>query len=287
MNADALKHELRKHALAFARKRGLQVDHTHATALIFSSLNDSLHPESLANIRRTPSWNSRTQKAHPNVAGALEMQSSNSSDALLMSIFCHPSINKWTGVKKVLGNDMATIAFGVPGAVKIGNTRTDTTEIDMALPGVFCEAKLTETDFTHQKRDVVENYDGLQETFHAEALPRVGTDYDNYQIIRNLLAAKQHNCDHILFCDERRTDLVRRYMTTVSCLRSIEDRIRCRVIFWQEVVSASGDSLRRWIEERYGICNQTLHSMRTNRVSHLDVLKRRKISRRHESTKDD
>jgi hypothetical protein len=174
-----------------------------------------------------------------------------------MSIFCHPSIARWEGVTKVLGNDMATINFGVPGEVKIRDGRADTTEIDMALPGVFCEAKLTEVDFTHKKREVVESYDGLQETFHTDALPRVGTDYDNYQIIRNLLAAKQHNRDHILFCDERRPDLVRGYMTTVACLRSIEDRIRCRVIFWQEVAAACGHTLRRWIEEKYGICQQS------------------------------
>jgi hypothetical protein len=257
MNSDALKQEIRKHALAFARRRNLSVDDTHSSALIFCRLDDSFHPESLENIYNTSDWNSRTQKAHQNVTGTLEMQSSNSSDALLMSIFCHPSIAKWVGVRKVLSNDMATIAFGVPGVVKIGNGQTDTTEIDMALPGVFCEAKLTEADFTHKRREVVEGYNGLQETFHSDALPRVGSDYDNYQIIRNLLAAKQHNRDHILFCDERRPDLVRRYMTTVACLRSIEDRIRCRVIFWQELVAACGESLRRWIEEKYGICQQS------------------------------
>jgi len=254
MNSDALKQEIRKHALAFARRRNLRVDDKLASALIFYRLDDSLHPESLENIRRTPEWNSRTQKAHPNVTGVLEMQSSNSSDGLLMSIFCHPSITKWSGVRKVLGNDIATIAFGVPGVVKIGNDQTDSTEIDMELSGVFCEAKLTETDFTHKRPEVVEHYDRFQETFHSDALQRVGRDYDNYQIIRNLLAAKQHNRDHILFCDERRPDLVRRYMSTVSCLQDIKDRMRCRVIFWQEVVAACGESLRKWVEEKYGIC---------------------------------
>lgn len=256
MNSDTLKKEIRKHALSFARQRNLPVDDTHASALIFCNLDDSFHPESLENIHRTSEWNSRTRKAHPNVAGALEMQSSNSSDALLMSIFCYPSIAKWAGIKKILGNGVEAIAFGVPGAVRKNNGQIDTTEIDMALPGVFCEAKLTEADFTQKRPEVVESYDGLQETFHSEALPRVGSDYDNYQIIRNLLAAKQHNRDHILFCDERRPDLVRRYMTTVSCLRNIEDRMRCRVIFWQEVVAACGESLRKWIEEKYGICQQ-------------------------------
>lgn len=261
MNSDTLKQEIRKHALSFATRRSLPVDDTHASALIFCNLDDSFHAESLNNIRRTADWNARTRKAHQNVTGVLEMQSSNSSDALLMNIFCHPSIKQWAGVRKVLGNDMETIAFGVQGEVRINNGHTDTTEIDMALPGAFCEAKLTEADFTHKRPEVVENYDGLQETFHAKALPRVGTDYDNYQIIRNLLAAKQHNRDHILFCDERRPDLVRRYLTTVSCLRDIEVRKRCRVIFWQEIVAACGEALRKWIEEKYGICQQEADRM--------------------------
>jgi hypothetical protein len=256
MNSETLKQDIRKHALFFATRRSLPVDDTHASALIFRNLDDNFHPESLKNIRRTADWNARTRKAHQNVTGVLEMQSSNSSDALLMNIFCHPSIKQWAGVRKVLGNNMATIEFGVPGKVRINNGQTDTTEIDMALPGAFCEAKLTEADFTHKRAEVVENYDGFQETFHIEALPRVGTDYDNYQIIRNLLAAKQHNRDHILFCDERRPDLARRYLTTVSCLRDIEVRNRCRVIFWQEIVATCGESLRKWIEEKYGICQQ-------------------------------
>jgi hypothetical protein len=257
MNSDTLKQDIRKYALSFATRRSLPVDDTHASALIFCNLDDSFHPESLNNIRRTPDWNARTRKAHQNVTGVLEMQSSNSSDALLMNIFCHPSIQQWAGVRKVLGNDMATIAFGVHGAVQINKGQTDTTEIDMVLPGIFCEAKLTEADFTHKRPEIVESYDGLQETFHSEALPRVGTDYDNYQIIRNLLAAKQHDRDHILLCDERRPDLVRRYMTTVSCLRDIEGRKRCRVIFWQEIVEACGGALRKWIKEKYGICQQS------------------------------
>jgi hypothetical protein len=200
------------------------------------------------------------------VPGVKEMQSSNSSDALLMNIFCHPSIRKWTGVKKLLGNDLESIAFGFPGSVRISNGQTDTTEIDLALSDMFCEAKLTESDFTHKRLSVVEKYKGLYETFYVEALPRIGDDYDNYQIIRNLLAATQHDRKHILLCDERRPDLVRRYMTTVSCLRDVHLRMKCRVIFWQEIVVACGNSLREWTEEKYGLCQQSAAGDAVNRT---------------------
>ncbi len=251
MKANQLRKEIRKHALAFAKRRNLPIDDSYASALIFSNLDDCFHPESLSNIRKTPEWEKRTQKAHQNVPEVLEMQSSNSSDALLMNVFCHPSIKKWKGIKQVFGNELESIKFGVPGAVR-KNGHQDSTEIDMVLSGVFCEAKLTEDDFTQKSSEVVEDYDELKSTFHDEALPRVGTDYDNYQIIRNLLAAKQHDCSHILICDGRRPDLIRRYFTVVSCLRKIEWRKRCQVVLWQEIVAACGVDLREWVEEKYG-----------------------------------
>jgi hypothetical protein len=254
MKADELKLEIRKAALNYAHERKLPVDESHASAVIFRNLCDNFHSESFKNIANNREWMHRTTKAHQNVAGVLEMQSSNSSDALLMNIFCHPDIGRWKGIRNLIDETLDAIVFGFPGQVHINGGQVDSTEIDMALPGLFCEAKLTETDFTHKTADVVESYDGLHATFHAEDLPRVGGEYDNYQIIRNLLAAFQHGKKHILLCDERRPDLVRRYMQTVSCLREMHNRKNCRVAFWQEIAGACGASLRDWIEEKYGMC---------------------------------
>jgi hypothetical protein len=254
MKADALKLEIRKSTLNYAHKRGLPVAESHASAVIFQNLSDNFHPESFKNISNNLEWQHRTAKAHQNVAGVLEMQSSNSSDALLMNIFCHPDIRHWKGIRDLIGEQIDAIIFGFSGQVYINGGQVDSTEIDMALTGLFCEAKLTETDFTHKTADVVERYDGLYATFYAEELPRIGNNYDNYQIIRNLLAAIQHDKKHILLCDERRSDLVRRYMQTVSCLRDMHNRKKCSVVFWQEIAGACGASLRDWIEEKYGIC---------------------------------
>jgi len=256
MNSVALKQEIKKAAASYARKRDLPIDDSHASAVIFRNLSDNFYPESFTSIIGRPDWHQRTTKKHQNVPGVLEMQSSNSSDTLLMNIFCHPDIRRWKGVRNLLKEEIQAISFGFPGQVHINGGQPDSTEIDMALPGVFCEAKLTESDFTQKRVDIVERYDNLQNAFHVEALPRIKDDYDNYQIIRNLLAAIQHNRRHILLCDERRPDLVVRYMQTVSSLREIGNRKECRVIFWQEVVAACGAPLRAWIEEKYGMCQQ-------------------------------
>jgi hypothetical protein len=257
MNSESLKQEIRQAAVSYAQKRDLPIDDSHASAVLFPNLGDNFHPKSFASIMGHPDWQQRTTKRHQNVPGALEMQSSNSSDALLMNIFCHPDICRWKGVEKLLEEELGSISFGFPGQVHINGGQPDSTEIDMALAGVFVEAKLTESDFTQKRADIVERYDTLLNIFHVDALPRVGDEYDNYQIIRNLLAAIQHNRRHILLCDERRPDLVRRYMQTVACLREMPNRKKCRVVFWQELVSVCGTSLREWIEEKYGMCQQS------------------------------
>lgn len=231
------------------------MDDSHSSAIIFSAVADNFHPDAYNNINRNSDWKTRTLKAHPNIRGTKEMQSSNSSDALLMNLFCHPSIGKWSGVRKVIGSDIESASFGFPGMIQLCTGRADTTEIDMSLPDAFCEAKLTESDFTKKRPSVVENYAELRNAFHINALPRKRDDYDNYQVIRNLLASVQHKRKHYLFCDERRPDLAMRYMETVSCLRDVQMRAKCRVIFWQEIVAACGASLREWIEEKYGMEN--------------------------------
>ena len=116
MNADELKQVIRESTIAFAKRRGLAVDALHSSAVIFVNAADSFHPESYDNILKHPDWFDRTKKAHPNVPGAKEMQSSNSSDALLMNIFCHPLIGKWAGVGKLIRANMSSITFGFPAA---------------------------------------------------------------------------------------------------------------------------------------------------------------------------
>ncbi len=254
MKSEALKLEIRDAALNYAHKRKLAVDESYTSALIFRNLSDNFHPESFKNIVKNPASQARTQKPHPNVADVLEMQSSNSSDALLMNVFCHTGIGRWKGISNLIGETLDSFIFGFPGQIHFNGGQLDSTEIDMAMKESFCEAKLTETDFTKKSADVVERYDDLKVVFHAEDLPRVESNYDNYQIIRNLLATFQRGKKHILLCDERRPDLVCRYMETVSCLREMKHRKNCRVVFWQEIAWACGDSFRDWLKEKYGIC---------------------------------
>jgi hypothetical protein len=241
-------------ALRYAQERNLPIDTSHESAVLFRNLEDNFHPDAFRIIQETPAWLERTRKPHQNVANTYEMQSSNSSDVLLMSIFCHPHISKWNGVRDLLGVSVIDPVFGFKPLIAKKNGPGDTSEIDMVIDDLFVEAKLTEEDFTQKDISVVEQYEGLTEYFHKDCLVQDGKRFDNYQIIRNILAAIQHSKRHALLCDERRPDLVGRYMETVCCLQDVDMRRKCRVIFWQEIQRASGAGLGQFLKEKYGIC---------------------------------
>jgi hypothetical protein len=181
------------------------------------------------------------------------MQSSNSSDALLMNIFCHPQLVAWKGVADLLGYVPADPVFGLMARVAKQGTDGDATEIDLAIGDCLVEAKMTEKDFTEKAIPEVLKYTHLQERFHVDLLAREKGCFQNYQVIRNLLASIQHRRKHVLMCDERRPDLVLRYMATVSCLRDPADRLNCRVVFWQDLARACGKGLRDFLATKYGI----------------------------------
>lgn len=248
-----LRTTLRESTLDFAKQHGFEVDTSHKSAVIFKNIADAFLPESFGAIRQNPDWANRTTKPHQTISGAMEMQSSNSSDALLMNVFCHPKLVTWKGVTNILGFNPIEPKFGYNAYVEKEGTDGDSTEIDMVVGDFFIEAKLTEPDFT--KKDIIEvtKYKQFDQSFHTECLPTQGDCYKNYQIIRNLLATIQHNKHHVLLCDERRPDLVRSYMETVSCLRDHLHRRKCKVVFWQEIQRACGDNLGSYLYSRYGL----------------------------------
>ena len=253
MRLDQFKKSLCRSAKDYAASHGLQVDESWSTAVIFENIADNFCPDSYRAIRANSDWCIRTRKPHNRVTGALEMQSSNSSDALLMSIFCHPQLITWKGVADLLGFEPSDPVFGLKARVAKQETNGDATEIDLAIGDCLIEAKLTEKDFTEKSVPEVLRYTHLQEHFHVDLLAQQNGHFQNYQVIRNLLAAIQRRRNHVLMCDERRPDLVVHYMDTVSCLRDPAHRVNCRVVFWQDLARSSGKNLSEFLASKYGI----------------------------------
>ena len=132
-------------------------------------------------ILKRPSWMRRLKKAHTGRRTLprserpwCELDSSTSSDALLMNVFCTPGVLESPLVRSVLGvEDGADAVFGWKARVPLKSGRTDTTEVDLQWGSLLIEAKLTETDFQTRAAAVVESYRDFEEVFSPELLRRV------------------------------------------------------------------------------------------------------------------
>jgi hypothetical protein len=219
-------------------------------------------PQSYRSILSSPAWKKRLLKPHSPARNALpnnlrrwmELDSGNSSDALLMNIFCLPGILELRAVCGLLSLDPSPDPpeFGFRARVPLSGGRADRTEVDMRVGTLLVEAKLTEPVFSCGKAEVVENYRDFDEVFDRASLLRDAAAYPSYQLIRNVLAAHASQGAFCLLSDARRPDLMEAWYAVVSAIRILDLRLRCRLVTWQEITTAVPARLRSFLEEKYG-----------------------------------
>jgi restriction endonuclease-like protein len=100
-------------------------------------------------ILRRPEWRRRLDKVHSHGKHSLpmtgcvwrELDSSMSSDALLMNIFCYPGVTRRQKLAMLLGTEVHDVPeFGFRPRVPLLNGAVERTEIDMKLGNVLFEA---------------------------------------------------------------------------------------------------------------------------------------------------
>jgi hypothetical protein len=102
-----------------------------------------------------------------------ELDSSMSSDALLMNVFCTPGVAESPRVRTMLGvADAEPPDFGWKARVPFANGRFDRTEVDLKWGPLLVEAKLTESDFQVCKPELLDSYRDLDDVFERDLLPR-------------------------------------------------------------------------------------------------------------------
>ena len=139
-----------------------------------------------AAILACPEWLRRFDKVHAQAARSLpkpqsdparrwrELDSSMSSDALLMNVFCTPGVAESAAVRNLLGVDeSAEPVFGWKARVPLANGRCDRTEVDLRFGSLLIEAKLTESDFQSRSAKIVASYRDFDAIFDRDRLPRV------------------------------------------------------------------------------------------------------------------
>jgi hypothetical protein len=220
-------------------------------------------PASYRRIQRNPEWAGRLGKAytassriaHSGERSRSELDCSNSSDALLMNIFCHPTALRSKALQALLNIESnAQPAFGVRIRTPLANDLADRTEIDMQLGDLLVEAKLSETGFQTARPALMARYDAFEHTFDTERLPRTGQhQFRHYQLLRGALAAHHNNIRFALFVDARRPDLQQAWFEVLNAIKTADLRSRMLLLTWQEIATHLPRPLQTFLAEKYGI----------------------------------
>ena len=217
--------------------------------------------DSYAAILANPTWAKRLRKAHSQRhalpedrrGDARQLDSSNSSDALLMNCFCYPGAAARIFHSFQPSLPTGPLEFGVAGEVPLFDGTSDRTELDMRAGTVMFESKLTEANFTKGRRARVERYRDLDTVFDVAALPQTDDAYQSYQLVRNVLASAAHGNHFVLICDGRRPDLLHHWWQVHGAIRAAGLRARNHFLLWQEVLNACPPQLQNFLREKYGL----------------------------------
>jgi len=279
-----LRQELRARNSAYASCRKLPhaLSYGEGAVVVYEPFSDGLRhgnflDASYRAILARPEWKRRLDKVHTHAARSLpkadriwrELDSSMSSDALLMNVFCHPKTLKNRALQSLLGIDGApTPEFGFKARIALLNGHADRTEVDMKLGTLLVESKLTEADFQKAKDAIVERYRDLPDAFEQHTLPKVTGCYASYQLIRNVLAAHALDLNFCVILDARRPDLKEAWYTIMSCVKNSALRTRCKVLTWQELGEALPGELQDFLDIKYGIVASGQHLSAVGKHDH-------------------
>jgi Restriction Endonuclease associating with ARP len=183
--ASQLRHELAVRNRQYARGRVHVESYGSAPVIVYAPEGEhhgNFFDPAYAAIAARPDWMRRFNKVHAQAARSLpkaerrwrELDSSNSSDALLMNVFCTPGVLSSQLLRNALGLDEDTMPiFGWKARVPLINGTFDRTEVDLRLSSLLVEAKLTEGDFQSCECAAVEPYRDFDAVFDRSLLQRV------------------------------------------------------------------------------------------------------------------
>ena len=229
----------------------------------------NFHPEAYRRICANDRWARRLEKVHTAYKRSClrsnwqwrELDCCNSSDALLMSIFCHPDMMDQPSVRALLGIESNAVAeFGFKPRTPLHGGKHDNTEIDMKIGELLVEAKLTESNFQFASNNLISRYRDLEEVFDVSELPNRNGKQCGYQLIRGALAAYATGYSFCVFCDARRPDLVESWYRIMRTVRRFELRCRLKLLTWQELAFALPNDLQQFLSAKYGIFPSTSRS---------------------------
>jgi hypothetical protein len=186
--ASALRHELVLRNRRYAQGRLHVESYGEFPVIVYGpekETHGNFYEPAYAAICGKPGWMRRFDKVHAQGRSLpkpmedpgrrwRELDSSMSSDALLMNVFCTPGVADSAAVRHMLGvAEDAEMVFGWKARVPLATGRFDRTEVDMRWGDLLVESKLTETDFQCREAALVEAYRDFEAVFDVALLPKV------------------------------------------------------------------------------------------------------------------
>jgi hypothetical protein len=264
-----LRSELSHRNLARAETWAAEVSYGQAPSVIYQETESGEHGNFLLpayrRIQANEAWKKRLAKAYTgsrfvprsNDRRRGELECANSSDALLMNIFCYPGVLRRRGVCSLLAIDPGMApCFGYKPAIPLKNGKTDRSEIDLRIGALLVEAKLTEGNFQTARHDLVHRYRDLELVFDVSRLPASDTRFHSCQLIRGALAAYALGASFCVLCDRRREDFIEACFLVFSAVTRADLRCRLSVVTWQELAPALPVKLRSFLDHKYGITGE-------------------------------
>jgi hypothetical protein len=262
----ALRRELSHRNAVRAANLGAEMTYGVIPSVIYREDETGAHgnflPASYQRILKQVDWRSRLSKVYtgsrfvPRSSDRTrrELECANSSDALLMNIFCYPGMLRRSALCSLLSlSPGIRPSFGFRPRIPLKSGAQDRTEIDLKLGSLLVEAKLTEGNFQTSRADLVHRYRDLESVFDLTRLPMTQEKYRSSQLIRGALAAHAHAASFAVFCDQRRQDLIDGCFEVFSAIMSAELRCRLSVVTWQELAAAMPQTVKTFLAEKYGI----------------------------------
>ena len=264
--AVALRHELSHRNAARAGAWTAETSSSAVPSIVYAQNEAGEHGNflqaSYQRILQNEDWKVRLAKVYtgsrfmPRKADRTryELECANSSDALLMNIFCYPGTTHRAALCSLLGVAPGLRpVFGFRPEIPLRNGKQDRSELDLKLGSLFIEAKLTEGNLQTARRDLVQRYRDLEAVFHVDSLPTTNEKYRSCQVIRGALAAHRHGASFAVFCDQRRPDLIEDCFAILSAVRTADVRCRMSVVTWQELAHTLPPKVKLFLAEKYGI----------------------------------
>lgn len=265
LSGSALRREISRRNLERARSFEHEASYGAVPSVVYREEGNghgNFLPASYRAICTNADWERRLRKSYTGGRWFVrskervrcELDCANSSDALLMNIFCYPRVMQRTALCSLLDVDAGVVPdFGFRARVPLTNARFDRTECDMRLGETLFEAKLTESDFQTAQMRLLLRYRDLTEVFEIGDLPVIENTVHDYQLIRGVLAAYASGYAFVLLYDRRRADLVERWLRVLRAVKSYSFRSRMKLIAWQEIATTLPPRLRSFLDEKYGI----------------------------------